>query len=169
MGIGIHEFSGSNEDIFQSMSLHDSYLWHTGWVSLSFLPATEHKFLLQWQMLYFKFKRRKYIKLKKKEIHKINVCPGIVLSNCITGKAHLPFHGDWTRAHSRMGRITHGFTYFHHEVNMNTRASTLNLATDISSNTHLILNRHNSTGLSLPVKVYYHLFHHICFTVDKLK
>ena len=97
------------------------------------------------------------------------MCPAIVLSNCITGKAHLPFHGDWTRAHSRMGRKTHGFTYFHHEVNMNTRASTLNLATDISSNTHLILNRHNSTGLSLPVKVYYHLFHHIHFKVDKLK
>ena len=61
-----------------------------------------------------------------------------------------------------MGRITHGFTYFHHEVNMNTRASTLNLATDISSNTYLILNRHNSKRLSLPGKVYYHLFHHIC-------
>ena len=31
--------------------------WHTGWVS-SFLPATDHKFLLQWQMLYFKFKSK---------------------------------------------------------------------------------------------------------------
>ena len=49
---------------------------------------------------------------------------------CITGKVHLQFHGDWTRAHSRMTRITHGFTYFHHEINVNTRALTLNLGTD---------------------------------------
>ena len=70
-----------------------------------------------------------------------------------------------------MGRITHGFTHFHHEIYMNTRASTLNLRTDISSNTHLILNRlnRNSTLLSLPVNIYYHLFYHNLFKVDKLK
>ena len=51
------------------------------------------------------------------------------------------FHGYCRGAHSRMGRITHGCTYFHHEVNISTRTSNLNLGTDISSNTHLILNR----------------------------
>ena len=85
----------------------------------------------------------------------MNVYHGIILSMCITGRVHLQFHGDWTRVHARMTRITHGFTYFHHEVNENTRVPTLNLGTDISSNTHLILNRHNSTLLRLPVKDYY--------------
>ena len=67
----------------------------------------------------------------------MNVYHGIILSMCITGRVHLQFHGDWTRVHSRMTRITHGFTYFHHEVNENTRAPTLNLGADTSSNTHL--------------------------------
>ena len=97
------------------------------------------------------------------------VLPGIILSRCIMGKVHLPFYGYWTRAHSRMQRINHGFAYFLNEVIMNTRASTLKLGTDIYSNTYLIQNTHKSTLLSLPVKVYCHLIHHKYFKAVKLK
>ena len=42
-------------------------------------------------------------------------------------------------------QCTHGFTCFLHEVTRKNTASTLKLETDISSNTHLFLNRHKST------------------------
>ena len=50
-------------------------------------------------------------------------------------------------------QCTHGFTCFLHEVTRKNTASTLKLETDISSNTHLFLNRHKSALFSLPVNL----------------
>ena len=50
-------------------------------------------------------------------------------------------------------QCTHGFTCFLHEVTRKNTASTLKLETDISSNTHLFLNRHKSALFSLSVNL----------------
>lgn len=67
------------------------------------ISETDPKFLHDWYMLGFSFNNSKYMEWM--------YIMELFLSVCITGKVHLSSYGDWTRAHSNMGRITHGITF----------------------------------------------------------